>query len=52
MTAQAIERAGKRDKAIKNFKVTPYEDVSKRLDEATKKTILKLDKNNKRVVTP
>jgi len=37
------------DKVMNEFSVTPFEVVSKRLDEATKKTIKKLLKDNQEV---
>ena len=47
MTQQSINTNRKINDTMKNFTVTPFEEVSKRLSIATKKTVKALDKENK-----
>ena len=47
MTQAAMDMNVKIYESMRNFKVKPYDEVSKRLDEATKKTIERLSKDKK-----
>mgnify|MGYP000909603105 CR=1 FL=1 len=47
MTRQSIETNKKIHKIMKNFTVAPFEEVSKNLAAATRKTVKALDKEKR-----
>ena len=50
MKVKVSDQSREMNDAMKNFKVTPFQVVSSRLDRATQKTILALDKKSERVI--
>ena len=50
MKVKVSNQSREMNNAMKNFKVTPFQVVSSRLNQATQKTILALDKKSESVV--